>query len=139
MVREEFSLSHGLFLFMLSLFRLLTRSCSSKIPKMSSEKILLPFIVLYWQPINFSENILIRKSGEGLWTEAGWGRGGDRAFEAVFFYRALQLSALAAEARDCPCSSRCRRCTVLWDINWAFIMRTYPEAFAVDSYIYIDS
>lgn len=71
--------------------------------------------------------------------EAGWGRGGDRAFEAVFFYRALQLSALAAEARDCPCSSRCRRCTVLWDINWAFIMRTYPEAFAVDSYIYIDS
>ena len=74
-MREEFSLSHGLFLFMLSLFRLLTRSCSSKIPKMSSEKILLPFIVLYWQPINFSENILIRKSGEGLWTEAGWGRG----------------------------------------------------------------
>ena len=33
---------------------------------MSSEKMLLPFIVLYWQPIKFSENILIQKGGEGL-------------------------------------------------------------------------
>ena len=49
---------------------------------MSSEKILLPFIVLYWQPINFSENILIRKSGEGLWTEAGLGRGWDSRNQA---------------------------------------------------------
>ena len=41
---------------------------------MSSEKMLLPFIVLYWQPIKFSENYLIQKSMEGLWSEAGGSR-----------------------------------------------------------------
>ena len=42
---------------------------------MSSEKMLLPFIVLYWQPIKFSENILIQKGGEGLRSKAGGSRG----------------------------------------------------------------
>ena len=42
---------------------------------MSSEKIILPFIVLYWQPIKFSENILIQKIREGLWSEAVGSRG----------------------------------------------------------------
>lgn len=51
----------------------------------------------------------------------GWGWGWDQPLK-LFSIGALQLSVLAAEASDCPWSSRCRQCTVLSDINWAFIM-----------------
>ena len=77
-MREEFSLSHGLFFFSYFLClgcRLEVAVLRISLPKMSSEKIVLPFIVLYWQPIKFSENILIQKSREGLWSEAVGSRG----------------------------------------------------------------
>lgn len=53
----------------------------------------------------------------------GWAGGGVGIGPLkLFSIGALQLSVLAAEASDCPCSSPLLQCTVLVDINWAFIM-----------------